>query len=196
MTNRSLVVLTLSYVAVGYFEFMLFYWMQHYFKTLGMGDRESRHYSTACTLAMAFGMFAGGWLSDRAQRRFGLRRGRAAVPVAAMLGGALFLGLGVANAEYPRLVVAFFALAMAAGGACEGPFWTTAVELGGKRGGTSAAVFNTGGNVGGFVAPILTPLVSQRAGWGAAIGLAAVLCVLGAIVWWWVDPAERVAESA
>ena len=84
--------------------------------------------------------------------------------------------------------------AMAAAGACEGPFWTTAIELGGRRGGTSAAIFNTGGNVGGFVAPILTPLFSQYVGWEWAISLAGVYCVLGALLWWWVDPAERVSE--
>ena len=53
------------------------------------------------------------------------------------------------------------ALALAAVGACEAPIWTTAVELGGRRGGTAAGICNTGGNAGGLLAPIVTPLVSN-----------------------------------
>lgn len=197
LNSRSLLVLTLSYVAIGYFEFMLFYWIEHYFfKALEFSKSDSRLYSTACNLAMGCGMFVGGGLSDLCVRLFGHRRGRAAVPVTAMLGGALFLGLGVVSKAQPLVVVLYFAIAMAAAGACEGPFWTTAVELGGRRGGTSAGLFNTGGNVGGFIAPILTPYLSQFIGWEGALGVAGVLCVLGAVAWYWVDPAERVPEPA
>ena len=35
----------------------------------------------------------------------------------------------------------------------EGPFWVTAIELGGSQGGVSAALLNTGGNIGGILAP-------------------------------------------
>src|SRR5262249_23535696 len=103
LNSRSLVALTLSYVAVGYFEFMLFYWMQNYFERIGLKPAETRYYSTLCTLSMACGMFLGGWLSDRCSELLGYRRGRAAVPVAAMLGGAVFLALGVISKDQKLL---------------------------------------------------------------------------------------------
>jgi dipeptide/tripeptide permease len=77
-------------------------------------------------------------------------------------------------------------------GAVEGPFWATAVELGGRRGGTSAGICNTGGNAGGLIAPVVTPLVGNRLGWHWAIGLASAICLLGVCLWWWIDPRERI----
>src|SRR5262249_54053044 len=94
--NRSLVLLTLSYGAVGYFEYLFTFWMHYYFDdVLHMGKVESRYYPGVVLLAEAAGMVVGGWLSDRLQRRYGARRGRAIVPVAGMLGSALFLGVGL-----------------------------------------------------------------------------------------------------
>jgi nitrate/nitrite transporter NarK len=57
--------------------------------------------------------------------------------------------------------VIWLALALASVGAAEAPTWTTAVEVGGPDGGTATAIVNTGGNLGGFIAPFLTPLVSH-----------------------------------
>jgi sugar phosphate permease len=43
LTSRSLMLLSVSYAAVGYFEYMLFYWMQYYFEVvLAVGQVESR----------------------------------------------------------------------------------------------------------------------------------------------------------
>ena len=59
----------------------------------------------------------------------------------------------------------------------------TAIELGVRRGGSSAAILNTGGNAGGMLAPILTPWIGQLYGWGYAIGLGAMICLLGVLFW-------------
>src|SRR5262249_31697270 len=151
--NRSLALLTLSYSAVGYFEYLFYFWMHHYFdEELKVGEHQSRYYASILYLAMAVGMPLGGWLSDRLQVRCGYRLGRVLVPVAGMIGSAALLLLGVL-AKDPVWIVTWFALAMAAVGATEGPFWATAIDLGGRRGGTSAGIFNTGGNAGGILAP-------------------------------------------
>jgi dipeptide/tripeptide permease len=81
---------------------------------------------------------------------------------------------------------------MAAVGACEGPFWTTACELGGRRGGTAAAICNTGGNAGGLLAPVITPLVSQSSDWHVGFRLAGFVCIFGAVLWFWIRPARQV----
>jgi dipeptide/tripeptide permease len=86
--------------------------------------------------------------------------------------------------------VTWFALALAAVGATEGPLWATALELGGRHGATAAGIFNTGGNAGGVVAPIVTPLVSESFGWGWGIGLGSLVCLAGVTFWLWIDPGE------
>src|SRR5262249_14361853 len=65
LRNRNLMLLTLSYAAVGYFEYLFFFWSHYYFDdVLKVGKDESRLYSTILSLSMAAGMLLGGWLSD------------------------------------------------------------------------------------------------------------------------------------
>ncbi len=191
LLNRSLVLLTLSYAAVSYFQYLFFYWMQFYFdKVLAFGKDEGRLYATIPTVAMAVGMILGGWLTDRVIERAGRRRGRAIFASCGMLASALFLGVGAAG-RGPLWVVGFFALSMGAIGLCESSFWTCVIELGGRRGGFSAAILNTGGNAGGLLAPFVTPLLSKYFGWQAGLGLAAIFCIAGATLWYWIDPDEQ-----
>jgi ACS family D-galactonate transporter-like MFS transporter len=192
LRNRSLILLTLSYAAVGYFQYLFFYWMHYYFeKVLKLGASASAFYAAIPPLAMAVTMPLGGWLSDRLQRVLGFRLGRTLVPAIGMLLSALLLGLGVLAKE-PGWIVGWFTLALGAMGASEGSFWSSAVEAGGAQGGTGAAICNTGGNAGGMLAPWLTPLISAHFGWPWGISLGGVICFLGAILWFWIDPAQRV----
>jgi ACS family glucarate transporter-like MFS transporter len=190
LTNRSLIMLTLSYAAVGYFEYLFYFWMHYYFDGVLKVDKvTSRIYATVLYLAMAAGMLVGGWLADRLSRAWSRRAGRATVVVGGMLLGAALLGVGLVPSE-PGWIVVWFALAMAAVGATEGPFWATALELGGGRGATAAGIFNTGGNAGGVLAPVVTPVVSKALGWPWGIGLGSLVCVVGVCLWWWIEPRE------
>jgi len=191
LASRSLVLLTISYGAVGYFQYLFFYWMGYYFqKVLELPERTSRRYEAILPLAMALGMPLGGWLSDRLERALGAARGRRITPMAGMGAGAVLLALGV-QAREPAWIVTWFALALGAVGTAEGPFWATAIELGGRRGGRSAAFFNTGGNAGGILAPIVTPWIGQRYGWPWALALGGAVCLLGVVLWVGIDPGGR-----
>ena len=192
--SRSLLLLTLSYAAVGYFQYLFFYWSQYYFKdVLHFSTAQSRVDSTLLTLALGLGMPLGGSLADRAQRRHPGRVGWALVPGIAMTLSALFLFLGV-TAQQPSWIVALFGLAMLALGASESSFWQAAVQLGGARGGLAAAIINTGGNGIGLLAPLLTPVISAAVGWRWGICIGGVAGLLGALCWCWIDPAPRVTK--
>jgi ACS family D-galactonate transporter-like MFS transporter len=191
LRNRSLILLTLSYAAIGYYEYLFFFWTEHYFKDeLRLGTERARLYATALNLAMAVGMASGGLLSDRLLSAWGYRWGRAAVPLVGLLLSAVLLGAGLA-VQGPAAVAVCFALALLCLGACEGPCWATAVELGGRRGGTAAGIFNTGGNVGGLLAPVVTPWVGERWGWVPAIALSGLFCLLAAVLWLGIDARQR-----
>lgn len=195
LCNRSLILITLSYAAVGYFQYLFVYWMQYYFdKVLHLGGTASKFYAGILQLALAAGMPLGGWLSGRLAINLGVRRGRALVSGGGMAASALLLGLGVLARE-PVWIVAWFALAHAALGASEGPFWATAVDIGRSRGGTAAAICNTGGNLGGLLAPVVTPWISGLFGWPLGIGLGGVICFLGALCWCGIDPTPRTSEG-
>ncbi len=111
--------------------------------------------------------------------------------------GALLLVLGILVQDI-YCIVTLLALALAAVGATEAPIWTLATELGGQRGGTAAAICNTGGNAGGLIAPIVTPWVSgwisrqaglsETTGWQLGISVGSVVAVAGAVLWFWITP--------
>lgn len=190
--GRNLTFLTLSYAAVGYFQYLFFYWLHYYFDSV-LHLPDSRYYAGLPNLAMAGCMPIGGWLTDRAVRWRGESSGRTLVPKVGMLLSALFLVCGIfaANLNYS---IAFFTAAFGMLGLCEASFWTVATNLRRQRGGTSAAIMNTGGNGIGLLAPMFTPWLGAHLGWGWALGVGAIVAVLGALCWWGIDPAPRPAK--
>jgi MFS family permease len=177
---------------------LFFFWMHYYFEdVLHLGASRSRRYATILTLAMAAGMVLGGWIADRLRAMTGGRRHYATVPVSGMCLGAVLLVLGILVQDV-FWIVTLLALALAAVGASEAPIWTLATELGGRRGGTAAAICNTGGNAGGLIAPIVTPWASgwisrqaglaETTGWQLGISLGSAVAIGGAVLWFWITP--------
>jgi len=198
LRRRSVICITLSYAAYGYFQYMFFYWITYYFETIRHENASvSRWYSTVITLAMGVGMISGGWLTDRVPRSFSPWARRAFVPVLGMFASGGVFELGILG-KTPQTTFAAFAVSAALLGACEAAFWTTAVELGGSFGGSAAGMLNTGGNAGGALSPYLTPLLSgffaqqHGADWGWRLGLAVAgaIVAVGGALWWGVDPAR------
>lgn len=184
LTNPSLLWLTLGYAAIGYFQYLFFYWIHYYFESIRhFGKEQSRWYAAIPVITMGICMPLGGWVSDQMERRYGHAIGRKIVPMGSMLMSAALLGLGLMT-ESAAAMVFWFSLSLGAVGAAEGPFWLTAVELGGRRGGSAAAVINTGGNGIGLLAPLLTPMISESLGWKWGISIGGLVCIVGGLCWW------------
>jgi len=193
--RRSIICITISYAALGFFQYLFFYWIEYYFETIQkQGVDVARQYSTCILMAMGVGMVGGGWLADRVSSTFPPRLGRSLVPFLGMASAGAVFELGLLSADM-RMTLLAFATAAALIGACEGAFWTTAVELGGRFGGTAAALMNTGCNAGGTLSPYVTPLLSvyfaqqfgQDLGWRMGLSVAGAVSLIGAGLWWGVD---------
>ena len=196
LRHRSVIGITASYAAYGYFQYLFFYWIKYYFVEIQHQEKTAaRGYYTAITLAMGAGMLCGGWLTSHVPARFSPWARRALVPVVGMFAsGAVFeLGLLVKN---PQATVAAFVVSAALLGLCEAAFWTTAIELGGRFGGTAAGLMNTGGNAGGAISPYLTPFMSSLIaghygddlGWRLSLSVAGFIVFAGGALWWTVRP--------
>jgi len=201
--NRSVVCITLSYAAFGFFQYLFFYWIEYYFETIErQGISVARQYSTCIILAMGVGMICGGWLADRAAAALSPRFRRSLVPALSMVTAGAIFELGLLSSEM-RITFVAFAIAAAFIGACEGAFWTSVVELGRPFGGTAAGLMNTGGNAGGTLSPYLTPLLSaifedrfgEGVGWRIALSVAGAVSMLGAALWCGVNSSHSADHS-
>jgi len=194
--GRTLLFLTLSYAAVGYFQYLFFYWLHYYFESVLLMDKtQSRYFADLPNLAMAICMPIGGWLTDRAVMWRGERSGRTLVPKVGMILSAFLLACGIFVGGRGWMIFCFTA-ALGTLGLCEASFWTVAVNLSRRRGGTSAAIMNTGGNGIGLLAPAVTPWIGAHVGWEWGLGVGAIVGMLGALCWWGVHPASPAEVSA
>ena len=80
------------------------------------------------------------------------------------------------------------ALALGFASSSDGTFWASAIDLGGREAGVACGILNAGGNVGGFLAPVLTPIIASFAGWSGGLYFGCLLVLLGTPTWLFIDP--------
>jgi MFS transporter, ACS family, glucarate transporter len=163
---------------------------------------EVRHFSlvrggfasAAPFLLATFTTPAGGALSDRLIGIFGWRRGRQMVPMAALsaAGVLAFAGVRVGNAH---LAIALLSVGAALGWMCEGPTWAAMMDIAGPVAGAAGGFLNTGGNIGGVFAALLTPWIAKELSWSTAFGAATLLALTGAVLWTCFDPKHPVTRT-
>ncbi len=183
LTNRNLMLLTASYAIVNYFEYIFFFWLYYYFgQVRKMSLDRSAAYTTLMWIAWIVMTPIGGWVSDRCVMKFGLRVGRRFVPLVGLILSAVLVCIGSrVTGTLPTVVLLCLSLGLAA--STDGPYWAAAIEASGKHSGTGSAIFNTGGNLGGLLAPVVTPLIASYAGWTWGLYTGGILVIFGAIAW-------------
>jgi ACS family glucarate transporter-like MFS transporter len=194
--DRHLLLLTLSYLALNYLEYIFYYWIYYYFGQIRhLSPHDTSIATTVVFITMAVMTPVGGWTSDWITARFGVTKGGRIVPIGAMALSAILLYVGASGFGLITTVV-LLSLSVGFSMAPEGPFWSTAIRMGGKKVGAACGFMNTGGNVGGMLAPILTPIIAQRYGWNGGLFFASGVVMLGMLAWLLLDPAHRLKESA
>lgn len=192
--DRNLLLITYAYSALGYFQYIFFYWMYYYFaEILHLGADTSARYTTILFLTEGTIMPLGGLVSDRLTRRYGPHVGRRMVPIAGLSLGAGLLVFGTASVGVTAVIC--LSLAFGFGACCEGPFWAAVTEIAGERVGGASSILNTGAQVGGFFAPILTPRIASWAGWSWGLYAGALVAISGVIAVYFVNLHSLQKES-
>jgi len=192
--RRDLAALMGGYFSFGYIAWIFFSWFFLYMAQVrGFDLKASARYSMLPFLSMTIFCLAGGALSDRLTRAYGLRVGRCGLASLALLFTAAFLILG-AHVHNPAL-----AGIILAGGAgmlylSQSSFFSVSVDIAGPSSGVFSSIVNMGGQIGGAVTASLTPWIAQHFGWTSSFGTAAAFAVTGAICWIVVHP-ERPLED-
>jgi ACS family glucarate transporter-like MFS transporter len=188
LRDTNLWLLSLSYSLQGYISYVFIYWFLLYLvQVRHFTLLEGSWLATMPWLLTLLTTPLGGGLSDVLVRRAGHPWGRRLVPLLALTlaGGLLMLG---ARCERPYLAVVLLAVCEALVMSVEGAFWAAVTEIAPARVGTAGGVLNMGGNLGGLLAPLVTPWVAATFGWIAALDLAACVAILGGGLWLWVSP--------
>jgi ACS family glucarate transporter-like MFS transporter len=193
-SRRDLAALMAGYFSFGYIAWIFFSWFFLYMTQVrGFDLHTSALYTMMPFISMTVFCLAGGLLSDFLREKYGLRAGRNALAVGALLLTAVFLLVG---SQVKSPVLAAFILAGGAGALylSQSSFWSVSVDIAGNSSGIFSSMVNMGGQIGGAVTASLTPWIAQRFGWTTSFGVSAALAVVGALCWMTVHP-ERPLEA-
>lgn len=191
LANRSILLLTLSYVCMNYVFYLIANWcflylvQERHFTLL-----QSGWLATLPPLAAALGAGMGGKLVNGVCARFGYRWGFRLVPMIALPASGVLL-LVTVHLSNPYVAVVALALAYATVELTEGPFWAATMFVARSDTMSATGVLNTGGNVGGLIGIPIVGYLTGHGQWTAAFVLGALFSVVGALAWLGIDAERR-----
>ena len=194
LTDRNLMLLTVSYFTVGYFVYIYFFWIYYYLgEVRGLGPNETAISTTIIFLTWMTLAPLGGWASDSLVKRFGLKTGRRVVPMVGLTLSALLLAVGI-NLSGTVATVALLSLSFGFAAFSDGPYWAAGIDLGGKQVGAACGILNTGSNLGGL-APLITPIIAAHVSWSWSFYFGCLVLMVGVFLWFFVDPTQTITDG-
>ena len=141
------------------------------------------------------GNLAGGALSDRLSRRYGLKVGRCVLASSALAASSLLLA-ALAFAAGKRNVVLFASAGFGILDLMLPCAWSLCLDIGRAHAGVITATMNTAGLSGGFVCTVLFGyLVRATGGYRAPLCLISAMVMLSAVLFLAIDPGKPVWEE-
>ena len=185
----SFYLLTISYTLQGYVGYIFVTWFYLYLvQERNFSLLSGAWMSSLPWILSIISIPLGGFISDRlAAGKPGQVWGRRIVPLTGMALSGILISVGAHTAS---AVIAAISLAFATAFilCVEGPFWAMMMRIAGRKSGTAGGIMNMGSNLGGLISPMLTPVIASLIGWENALHVAAVLAVIGALLWLWIKP--------
>jgi ACS family glucarate transporter-like MFS transporter len=195
-SNSSVAGLVLSFFLLGYASYLYYTWFYLYLlQVRHLSVMQGGLWGSTPFLAMMLMTPLGGWVSDASVVRFGRRRGRRFAACAGVALASTFLLLG---SHVGGNSLAIILLAIGAGflGFATSNWWAACIDLAPHHSGLLAGLMNMGGNLGGWISPVLTAYIATRFGWSRALDFAALTTILAGVVWFMVDAGKNLEAQA
>lgn len=168
LSDRNILLLSVGMFCLGYVAYIYQSWFYLYLLNVrGFSVVTGGFFAAGPFLAVTVLSPIGGFVSDALTRRYGPKRGRRGAATTGLFGSALFMYLG-AQATDPYLAVILLSLGDGLAYSVIGPLWSTIMDIAGKYTGAVYGVVGMCANIGGMVAPTLTPLLAAYYGWEVA----------------------------
>ncbi len=195
-TNSQFWLLCGMYFFYAFGSWFFFSWFPT-FMELGRGfDKTELTYAVAVPFVMSMiGNIAGGHLTDKLTRRYGIKIGRKALGSSSLAVSAICMFLA---AFIPGKMAVFVFLSL-----CFGIFdlmlpsaWALCIDLGKKQAGTLSGAMNTAGNLGGFCCGILFgELVQQSGDYNMPLYVIAVMLLISALFFSFINPEKPIIKE-
>lgn len=183
LADRHVILLTASYACYGYVGYVYFAWFYRYLVDgRGIELLSGSVLSMFPFFAMAVGSVAGGWLSDRSVARLGALEARRRTATFGLLPGLPLVAIGSTTSS-DVVAVACLSLAFGLMSLSLSSYWSTVGQIVPSHAGTAAAIMNTGLNLAGATAPMLTPVIKDSYGWSAAWMTAGAAATMAGLLW-------------
>jgi ACS family glucarate transporter-like MFS transporter len=191
LSKRSTWFLMLSYMCEGYPNYIFYTWFFIYLvQVRGFTLKQGGFWGAVPYLAVVILSPLGGWLSDRAVRKFGKRRGRQSAVWLGMTLSAVLLTAG-AHAANNAACVLLMAGALGFNMFSTASWWAACIDLAPNYSGSLSAMMNTCGNLAGWISPVLTAVIATHFGWIRALDFAALITFAASILWFGVNASQN-----
>jgi len=192
LANPSVIAICAAYFTQGYGFYFYITWLPTYLQqTKGVSAGVLSLLAGLPLLLSVVADLLGGLTTDHLTRRYGFRVGRCGVAGVSLAVASLSI---TAAAMLPHSVFAacLIALGAASSNFLLGASWGACVDLSGRNAGFVSAAMNTAGQIGGTLSPIVFAWIAERWDSMYALGIIAVLYMMGAACWAWVRPPAAV----
>jgi MFS transporter, ACS family, glucarate transporter len=190
--SRSAWALVLSYFFIAYPAYIYYTWFFIYLiRVRGLSVAQTGLWGSTPFIAIILLSPLGGWLSDRAVARFGVRRGRRCAVWVGVAFSALMLPAGgyVAN---NALAILLLAGASGFNLFATTTWWAACNDITPNFSGSLSGFMNMSGNLGGWLSPILTAAIATHFGWNMAFNFAGLMTLMSGLLWLLVRADETV----
>jgi MFS family permease len=194
--SRNLYAICAMYFAFGYGLYFYFTWLPTYLITvLGFSPMAGGIFAALPFLLAGLADVAGGWLTDRLSRRYGLRVGRCYLGMSGfLLCAALLFGSTLAAGAVAKAIL--LATALASADLALSAAWAVPLDIAPNHAGVMTGWMNTLGNFGGFFGPIVVGFAVDRwQSWTIPFYIAAGIYAFGAAAWLAVDPTKPLVSQ-
>jgi ACS family glucarate transporter-like MFS transporter len=186
--------LVLSYSCLGYVAYVYMSWFYLYLVNVrGFDILRGGFFAAAPFLAILVSCPLGGWTTDRLALRCGITQGRKFVGMAGMMLAAGSITLG-AVVESPYLAIASLSLGAGWLYFTVGAYWSSTSDLSKTHAGSLSGLMNMGANIGGAISPTVTPWIANQWGWPLSLGAAALIALIGGIMWLRIKPGDGLKQ--